>query len=228
MVFYYSKTPFFFKFYLIDLPGCGINKNMSSMKTEELIEMLYNKMPRNSIWLGWSIGGLIASRIALSYPEHILALISVASSPCFIEKKNWPGIKKHTAYQFYSDLTTNYNQTIRNFFYLQQKDPKKYFYNLTSLRKIVFSQSQPNVNLLKNGLEIICSMDLRLEMTFIKVPFLRIYGSMDNLVPQKIIHILDEKWLNTSSVIIKKATHIPFISHSKEFCSILLNFTKLL
>lgn len=228
MVVYYSKTPFFFKFYLIDLPGCGINQHMSSIKIEEIIEILYNKMPKNSIWLGWSIGGLIASRFVLSYPEHTLALITVASSPCFVEKKNWPGIKKYTAYKFYSDLQTNYFKTINNFFYLQQKYTKKYFYNSNKLKEIILSQSQPNREFLKNGLEIICSIDLRLEMTLIKVPFLRIYGSIDGLVPKEIKSILDKIWLNTDSVIIKQAAHIPHVSHPKEFCSILLNFKNLL
>lgn len=79
-----------FKFYLIDLPGIGINKHLIPVKIDTIIKILYYYIPKNCIWLGWSIGGLIVNQFALSYPKHILAIINVTSSPCFIKKKNGP------------------------------------------------------------------------------------------------------------------------------------------
>ncbi|WP_187308364.1 alpha/beta fold hydrolase [Buchnera aphidicola] len=194
------------------------------MTIDNIIELLNNKMPKNAIWLGWSIGGLIASRFALHYPKNILAIISVASSPCFIAKKNWPGITKCTVYRFYKNLKTNYYETLHTFLTLQQRN----LINSIELKKIIYSQNKPSIKLLIEGLKIICSVDLRLEITYIKVPVLRIYGAMDSLVPKKISSILDDKCPDTYSVIIEKAAHTPFISHQKEFCTILLNFKKLL
>lgn len=84
----------FFKVHLIDLPGFGKNKKLHPMKIDQIIKILHHYMPKNSIWMGWSIGGLIVNQFALTYPKDTLSVINVASSPCFIERKNWPGIKK--------------------------------------------------------------------------------------------------------------------------------------
>jgi len=219
-----QKLKFFFKFYLVDLPGSGKNRNLDPMKIHEIIKILYYHMPKKSIWLGWSIGGLIASYFALFHPKHTLGVISVASSPCFIKKENWPGIKKNTAYSFYIDLKTRYYKTISNFLNLQKIDSKQCVQDINILNNILLAETQPSLKLLENSLEMILLIDLRLDVTFIKVPMLRIYGALDNLVPKKIVSILDKKWPKTNSIIIEKASHAPFISHKNKFCSILLNF----
>lgn len=219
-----KKFQLFFKFYLIDLPGFGKNKILYPMKIDQIIQILHDHMPKNSIWIGWSMGGLIASKFALSYPKDILAVISVSSSPCFIEKKNWPGIKKDIAERFYLDLTKDYYKTMNDFLNLQTINSNQHLQDLIILKKILFSEKKPSINFLKNCLKIISCLDLRLDIEFLEVPFLRIYGALDNLVPKKIAKILDKKWPNTNSIIIKKAAHIPFISHKEEFCCILFNF----
>ncbi len=145
----------------------------------------------------------------------------------FYKKKSWPGIEKNTAEQFYIDLKTNYHKTVSDFLRLQTINSKKSSQDLIFLKKILFSETEPNLEILKSGLEMICSIDLRSDMVYLKVPLLRIYGALDSLVPKKIINILDKKWPNTRSITIEKAAHAPFISHQLEFCSILLDFKNL-
>lgn len=135
-------------------------------------------------------------------------------------------MKKEKLYQFYSNLKKNYYDTINNFLSTQMiglKTPPK---DLKYLKKMLSYEDQPNNKLLKNGLEMLLSTDLRHEKNIFQFPFLRIYGALDNLVPKKICQILDAKWPNSSSVIINKAAHTPFISHKEKFCSILLEFIK--
>ncbi|AYN24546.1 alpha/beta fold hydrolase [Buchnera aphidicola] len=98
--------------------------------------------------------------------------------------------------------------------------------DLKKLKKIISYEEKPSKKFLKNGLEIILTTDLRLEKNILKIPLLRIYGSLDSLVPKKISKILDKKWPESISIIIEKAAHIPFISHKEKFCSILLEFIK--
>ncbi|AEO08312.1 pimeloyl-ACP methyl ester esterase BioH [Buchnera aphidicola] len=224
-MFIIKQLQYDFKFYLIDLPGSGKNKNLLPEKIDTIIKILYKKMPKNAIWIGWSIGGLIVNYFALCYPQHALALINVASSPCFIEKKNWPGIKKHIIHKFYYNLKTKYHQTINTFLDIEQINSKKHSKDISILKKI-FYQSPPHIELLNNGLEIIFLFDLRVDMAYLKIPILRIYGELDNLIPKKIASILDSKWPRTHSIIIKKAAHAPFITNKNQFCSILLNFKK--
>lgn len=103
---------------------------------------------------------------------------------------------------------------------------KKYEKDLEKLKIMLSYEEQPSKIFLKNGLEILLTTDLRTEENNFNVPFLRIYGSLDNLVPKKISEILDKKWTKSTSVIIKEAAHLPFLSHKKKFCDILIEFTK--
>lgn len=76
-----------FTFHLIDLPGIGVNKHIFPIKINEINSLLYNNIKKKSIWMGWSIGGLIVNQFATSYPERVLGVINITSSPCFVKKK---------------------------------------------------------------------------------------------------------------------------------------------
>lgn len=56
-----------------------------------MAEAVLQQAPDKAIWLGWSLGGLVASQIALTHPERVQALVTVASSPCFSARDEWPG-----------------------------------------------------------------------------------------------------------------------------------------
>ncbi|QIQ42105.1 MAG: hypothetical protein G4A98_02730 [Buchnera aphidicola (Microlophium carnosum)] len=63
----------------------------------------------------------------------------------------------------------------------------------TTLKNILFFQPEKSVQLLEYSLEIIFLMSLHLDITYIKIPLLRIYRVLDHLVPKKIINILNKK-----------------------------------
>ncbi|HXK00503.1 MAG TPA: hypothetical protein VNF93_01235, partial [Buchnera sp. (in: enterobacteria)] len=72
-------------------------------------------MPKNAIWLGWSLGGLITNLIGLYYPKNIRAIITVASSPCFTIRPGWPGINPEILKNIYNSLNNYYEETIQDF-----------------------------------------------------------------------------------------------------------------
>lgn len=80
-----------FTLHLVDLPGYGRSRGFGAMSLDEMAEQVLNAAPQNAIWLGWSLGGLVASQIALSRPDRVKALVTVASSPCFSAQDAWPG-----------------------------------------------------------------------------------------------------------------------------------------
>ena len=58
------------------------------------------------------------------------------------------------------------------------------------------------------------------------MPFLRLYGYLDGLVPRKVVPMLDKLWPHSESYIFAKAAHAPFISHPVEFCHLLVAFDR--
>ncbi|AWH90275.1 pimeloyl-[acyl-carrier protein] methyl ester esterase [Buchnera aphidicola (Melanaphis sacchari)] len=221
-----KKIHLLYKCYLIDLPGIGINQQLNYINFQKMINILKKNIPKKSILIGWSIGGLIAIYLTIFYPKNILGIINVCSSPCFLKKKKWPGMEKNTIHHFYYQLKNNYYKTINNFLCLQTIGSEKYIQDVIKLKKIFLCEKKPNEKILKVGRKILENIDLRYEGMHLKTPLLRIYGELDHLVPQKISQILDIQWPNSKSEIIKKARHIPFVSHKEEFFIILLKFIK--
>ncbi|WP_343377674.1 pimeloyl-ACP methyl ester esterase BioH [Buchnera aphidicola (Formosaphis micheliae)] len=216
----------YFTLYLVDLPGYGHSNNCLAIKINDIIQILSDYMPNNAIWLGWSLGGLITNYITIYGSKNIKAIINVASSPCLIEKPQWPGINTTKLYNFYIDLRDNYSTTISRFIDTQINNI--YFskqYNL-KLKKNILTYPYPNLLALKEGYNIISQLDLRKDMLKINIPILGIYGYLDILIPKNIANILDKKLLNSHSITLKKSAHAPFISQPKKFCQHLLEFKK--
>src|SRR3990167_6159175 len=67
-------------YYLVDLPGFGQSPMMDwdAFKTA-----LMTQCPGQWILIGWSLGGLLATRLALEIPQRVTRLINVASIPRF-------------------------------------------------------------------------------------------------------------------------------------------------
>ncbi|RKZ33738.1 MAG: pimeloyl-[acyl-carrier protein] methyl ester esterase, partial [Gammaproteobacteria bacterium] len=43
-----------------------------------------------AMWIGWSLGGLVAMEVARQYPERVSALTLMASTPRFQRHPDWP------------------------------------------------------------------------------------------------------------------------------------------
>jgi len=213
-----------FRLHLVDLPGYGRSEGFPAMSVEEMVANLLPFSPAQAVWLGWSLGGLVASSLALQHPQRVRGLITVASSPCFTAQEEWPGIKPETLSNFQQQLSEDFQRTVERFLALQTLGTTTARQDARQLKSVVLSLPAPEVSVLQGGLEILRTVDLREKMQGLAVPLLRIYGALDGLVPRKIASLLDEQWPQSSSVIIEKAAHAPFISHPEDFCQQLLDF----
>ncbi|MFP9432280.1 pimeloyl-ACP methyl ester esterase BioH [Enterobacter sp. LM3] len=211
-----------FTLHLVDLPGFGRSHGFGAMSLDEMAQHVLDAAPQNAIWLGWSLGGLVASRIALANPERVQALVTVASSPCFSAQDAWPGIKPEVLAGFQQQLSEDFQRTVERFLALQTMGTETARQDARMLKQTVLSLPMPDVEVLNGGLEILKTVDLRESLTLLAMPHLRIYGNLDGLVPRKVIPLLDALWPESESLVVPKAAHAPFISHPAEFCSALV------
>ncbi|EGC6328708.1 pimeloyl-ACP methyl ester esterase BioH [Salmonella enterica] len=210
-----------FTLHLIDLPGYGCSTGFGAMTLEEMTAQVAKNAPDQAIWLGWSLGGLVASQMALIHPERVQALVTVASSPCFSAREGWPGIKPEVLAGFQQQLSDDFERTVERFLALQTLGTETARQDARTLKSVVLAQSMPDVEVLNGGLEILKTVDLREPLKSVNMPFLRLYGYLDGLVPRKIAPLLDTLWPHSTSQIIVKAAHAPFISHPAAFCQAL-------
>lgn len=211
-----------FTLHLVDLPGFGRSQGFGAMTLEEMAERVLDQAPENTIWLGWSLGGLVASQVALTHPERVQALVTVASSPCFSARDAWPGIKPDVLAGFQQQLSEDFQRTVERFLALQTMGTETARQDARALKKTVLALPMPPVDVLNGGLEILKTVDLRESLTSLTVPFLRLYGYLDGLVPRKVVPLLDALWPESESLIFAKAAHAPFISHPDAFCQALV------
>ncbi|MEJ4046799.1 pimeloyl-ACP methyl ester esterase BioH [Erwinia sp. SLM-02] len=215
-----------FCLHLVDLPGYGRSQGFPAMSLDEMVASLLPQAPEKAVWLGWSLGGLIASRLALQHPDRVDALITVASSPRFSAAEAWPGIRPETLSGFQQQLSENFQRTVERFLALQTLGTESARQDARTLKSVVLDHPMPSVEVLNAGLEILREVDLRTDLISLNLPMLRLYGALDGLVPRKVAALLDALWPASASLIMEKAAHAPFISHPDAFCEHIIEFTK--
>ncbi|MFW7247980.1 MULTISPECIES: pimeloyl-ACP methyl ester esterase BioH [Enterobacter] len=211
-----------FTLHLVDLPGFGRSRGYGALSLDEMAQQVLDAAPQNAVWLGWSLGGLVASQVALSRPDRVQALVTVASSPCFSAQDAWPGIKPEVLAGFQQQLSEDFQRTVERFLALQTMGTDTARKDARTLKQTVLSLPMPEVEVLNGGLELLKTVDLRAPLASLTLPHLRIYGYLDGIVPRKVVPLLDSLWPNSESQIVAKAAHAPFISHPAEFCSALI------
>lgn len=211
-----------FTLHVVDLPGYGRSEGFGALALSQMADIVLSHAPQQAIWLGWSLGGLVASQIALQSPERVRALVTVASSPCFSAQGDWAGIKPEVLAGFQQQLSEDFQRTVERFLALQTLGTETARQDARELKNAVLSLPMPPTEVLNGGLEILKTVDLRDALGGLTLPFLRMYGRLDGLVPRKIVPLLDDMWPQSESLIFPKAAHAPFVSHPAEFCEALL------
>ncbi|HET8708241.1 MAG TPA: alpha/beta fold hydrolase, partial [Pseudomonadales bacterium] len=74
-----------FEVTVIELPGFGRSPMPSGDYTlDYLVEHVLKVAPERAVWLGWSLGGVVATQIAAQFPMRVEALVTVATNACFV------------------------------------------------------------------------------------------------------------------------------------------------
>jgi pimeloyl-[acyl-carrier protein] methyl ester esterase len=218
-----------------DLPGFGtkVDEILPSYSLANICQKIALEISQPAIYLGWSLGGLVATEMALSYPEKVLGLITVASSPHFIEEKRktvngdmeiWPGIKSQVLDLFHQQLQIDIKKTINGFLKVQALGSEHIRDDIKQISDLVFQYKVPHETTLAQSLRLLESSDHRKNLGDITQPFLRLYGAADSLVPKAAIDNVSQLAPRSNCYTFKQASHAPFISHIDDFKEILFSW----
>ena len=217
----------------IDLPGYGLNVNSSitSYTLENICQQITEVISKPALYIGWSLGGLVATKMSLLYSDQVLGLVTVTSSPCFIEKssvekKMWPGIKPTLLGAFHHQLADDTKKTIDGFLKIQAMGSPHIRQDLKKIKALIFQYPMPSRKILDDSLALLETVDLREDLHKITQPFLRLYGRLDSLIPKSVPPLVDYLAENSESYIFQQASHAPFISHEDEFYQTLIAWIK--
>jgi len=200
--------------HVVDLPGHGYSRDSTlPLDPSACVQAIAERTPP-AIWIGWSLGGLIAMTAALECPQHARALGVICGTPKFSRDDTWPyGSDPKLVRQLADDLETDYHATLERFIALEamgSPDPRA---ELRHLRNLMFQRGEPNLRVLQEGIRILETTDRRGALASMAVPNAWIAGHRDRLVPPPAMTWSAEQ-AHGSYHEIAHAGHAPFFGYA--------------
>ncbi len=207
--------------HVVDLPGHGKSPATGPLTLDDMVAAVDAAFPWPVHVVGWSLGGAVGTRWALAQPDKIRSLTLVASSPCFMQRADWPhAMAEATLGQFAESLAADWRGTLKRFISLQAMGDAQARAVTRTLADDLFLHGEPALGALAEGLDILRDTDLRTEMARLVLPVLLQYGDKDTLTPVAAAHWLADALPLAQCHIHAGAAHAPFLSHRDEFIAV--------
>jgi len=203
----------------IDLPGYGLNHQELPIpyNLQNVATAVAQHLPANCILIGWSLGGLVAQKIASLYPEKLKQLVLICSSPKFSKSADWLGIEPNVLEFFTQQLELDFSKTLERFLAIQAMGSLNARQNTKTIKHAVQQYPQPSPVALAAGLDMLNNIDLRAQFKKLSIPCHMFLGQLDTLVPDKIAVAVQQLNAKVTIEIISDASHAPFISNTEQF-----------
>ncbi|MES1939467.1 bioH protein [Salinisphaera sp. T5B8] len=212
-----------FRCHLVDLPGHG-ESPPGPTGLNNWVDAVMETVERPAVFVGWSLGGLIALGAARRYPDRVEGLVLVATLARFIrESGNNYGMKPQAIEATRRGLSEDFSTTLSEFLMQQVLGEPGAARAVRSLRNDLMDQP-PARDALERGLDILFEADFRAVLADIAQPALVIAGARDRMAHPDGMAALAHALPNAAFWCVERAAHAPFISHEKPFADRLAAF----
>ena len=212
-----------FRVHVVDLPGHGFSRGEHGFDVSTSAKDIAAATPP-ALWVGWSLGGLIALRAALEVPDQVTGLAMLASSPRFVSAPDWPhGVAATVFGEFAEELRVRYRHAVERFLALETMGSQHAQADLRELKCRVFERGEPDLPALEQGLSALDAYDLRAELARLAMPSLWIAGRRDRLVPPAAMQWAAARAPRARYLEINSG-HAPFLEHAQEIADALADF----
>lgn len=208
---------------LVDLPGHGLSRTAMSSNVDAFLEILLAQLPARAIYLGWSLGGMLATAVAARFPERVTALICVASNACFVQTENWPeAMAPHQFEDFAGRFERDTSKALRRFAALQWQGDDNSERGGSRLPAPVVTDADTARRLL-GWLQ---TLDNRAALEALSCPALSLFGERDALVPVAAAARMQALQPALTTRVFAGAGHLPFASQPEAFWVAVLDFCR--
>ena len=169
--------------------------------------------------ISWSMGGLIAIKLASRYPDLVSSICFVSSVPNFVSDDNTKsGIDKKWFTQFELNFVNEPIATMKRFYVLQTMNDEFAKETIKRVRRYC-DPKQYDFNECRYGLELL-KFNLTDEFANLECKTAFIHGDVDAVVN---IQAARDAARSTQSefYVVKHAGHVPHVSHAAQVCEII-------
>ncbi|MCU7890736.1 MAG: pimeloyl-ACP methyl ester esterase BioH [Candidatus Thiodiazotropha sp. (ex Ustalcina ferruginea)] len=202
---------------LIDLPGHGNSPFDGEQGLVTWARACLEVAPEQAVWLGWSLGSMVALQAALMERALINGILIVAGMPRFVQAEAWPdAMPPQTLDLFSQALVDDHKKTLERFLVLQMIGSDQAVEILRRVKSRLHERPDPIPDALEAGLALLKTCDLREQLPTLSCPTRWLYGDRDTLAPSAASAVL-QQWLPEATThIVRGAAHTPFLSHPEE------------
>ncbi len=187
------------------------------LNLSEWIQYLDTIIKPDTLLIGWSLGGMLAVEYADQHPEKIRGLCTLQMNPKFVAGPDWSSAMAPKVFQEFKQLAGCDNDAdakslVKRFGFLVTTKGFDARGDLQKLKARFSVSSIPSVDVLRQSLELLETLDVRSKLNTINTPQLHLYGEHDQLVPKAVVN--DIKALNdqTKIELIEGMSHLPCYS----------------
>ncbi|WP_394182271.1 alpha/beta fold hydrolase [Marinomonas posidonica] len=221
------------RFYVVvaNLPGISLDEQWISRTRigpnydiDALTEQLIDVAPKEAWWLGWSLGGMISTYVAARRSSCVKGLITVSSSPSFVQRDSWSDAMPCVDFDGFASLVDQQpEQGLKRFVMLQAKgaqNERQLVKQLQSLLPVVTL----NQAALIGGLRMLKSLDVRRELSLLDRPNLHIFGGKDALVSAQCLEQQTDVNPLQETLIMPNCAHQAFLEEEEACVQTVENF----
>ncbi|HSO80247.1 MAG TPA: pimeloyl-ACP methyl ester esterase BioH [Chromatiaceae bacterium] len=210
----------------IELPGHGGSPHDPAWQgLDDWADVCLAAAPARAVWLGWSLGGLVALAAAQRAPERLAGLVLMTATPRFAQADDWPAaMDPETLARFHEGLLADPAGTLERFLALQVRGSEVARDTLRLLKRELAARPAPDPVALALGLDLLRNSDLRPALQALDCPSLWLFGARDTLVPAAVGADIAALLPEARVQVIAGAAHAPFLSHPAATTAALLSF----
>ena len=182
-----------FHFVVVDLPGYGESTwsgDAQDYEPQRLVDALLDVAPANCVWVGWSLGGMLAVQAATKAPARIDKVITLAANAQFLADKKWKAGVPLPLFNGFMDSIDDVRTTLRRFAALcvvgEQHDMLVHLKWLQQNTQV----PAPSSEVLRLSLECLRNVNNRDELARLTVPCCHLLATDDAVVPHGVSQAL--------------------------------------
>jgi len=204
----------------LDIPGFSASVSCSGW--QEAVEIIGANLPEKCILMGWSLGGMLATRLAHRYSAQVEKLITLATNPSFVCRTGWPTAMAEPVFSdFYTNFDNNPDSCLRQFCALEARGDSD---ERSLLRWLRNHSAAYNKATWLEALGWLGELDNRELLATLKVPSLHIFGAGDQLVPVAVAEQVQKLSPGAEIAIVNGAGHVPHVSRPQQLVQRCLDF----